>query len=76
MKSVSLNHVADQKLNNNLDKYDVLCDNCASVSVIRERTMLENIRPAERPVIITGVGDSSIKADVIGDFYAFGKPLT
>ena len=50
----------------NLNTYDVLLDNQASVSIFREPKLLKNIRRAERPVSISGI-NSTLVVDLVGD---------
>ena len=50
----------------------VLCDNQATVSVFRNESLLNNIRPAKTPVRIAGVGGVLV-VNQVGDFFDFGE---
>lgn len=55
-----------------LDDADILLDNQATVSVFHRRSFLRNLRSAERPITIIGVG-GQITATQVGDFGTFGE---
>jgi hypothetical protein len=61
-----------EKASRPFDDNDILLDNQASVSVFCNENLLTNIRPADFPIRITGVGKSFIKATLIGEFMMFG----
>jgi hypothetical protein len=50
-----------------LGKYDILLDNQATISIFKEKSMLTNIRKADNPVEITGIG-GKLSVNLIGDF--------
>ena len=51
---------------------DILLDNQATISVFHQKEFLNNIRKAERPIQIAGVG-GKIEASMVADFGTFGQ---
>ena len=60
-----------QRHANSLDPFDILCDNQATVSVFHQTSYLKNIRQADRPIRLSGIG-GSIRVEQVGDFGNFG----
>ena len=53
---------------------EILLDNEAQVSVIRNRNLLKNIRTARTPLTVSGaVGDKIVTTNQVGDFADFGE---
>ena len=52
---------------------DILLDSESSVSIFNNASLLKNIRKAEQPVRVSGVGKGHIDADLVGDFLDFGE---
>lgn len=57
---------------NSLLSTHILCDNQASVSIFNNVKLLHNLRRANKPVEIAGVG-GTLTVDTVGDFYDFGE---
>ena len=55
-----------------LHPFDILCDNQATVSVFHQLGLITNVRKAQRPINLSGIG-GSILVDQVGDFGQFGQ---
>lgn len=56
----------------NLNPWEILLDNQATVSVFHNKRLLQNIRRASTPITIKGIG-GSLKVDLVGDAGCFGE---
>lgn len=54
-----------------LDRFDILSDNQASVSIVHERSLLSNIRDAGHTMTVSGIG-GQLAVKQIGDFVVEG----
>ena len=65
--------LAQDKGPKNLGNRSVLMDSGAAVSVFQNQLLLENVRPADRQVVISGIDkrgrDGGIALDMVGDYH-------
>ena len=66
-----INAIALPTIQGGLDSFDLLLDTEASVPVIRNAALLRNIRPAQDPVHVDGIGGQLI-IHTVGDLDDFG----
>jgi hypothetical protein len=56
---------------NSFGQYDILCDSQSDVHIFKEASLLSNIRAADRPLRVAGMGGSII-ANQVGDLQEIG----
>lgn len=59
--------------NEDLDNFDILCDNQSTVNLIKEQRLLKNIRVAKRPLNVSGINGQKLFVNLVGDFGDFGE---
>ena len=69
--SYLVNAIALPTVQGDLDSFDLLLDTEASVPVIRNAALLRNIRPAQDPVHVDGIGGQLV-IHTVGDLDDFG----
>ena len=55
-----------------LSEYDILCDNQATINILRNKNMMRNIRITSDPISVGGVG-GVLEVDLVGDLPSFGE---
>jgi hypothetical protein len=50
----------------------ILCDNESTVDIIKNKSMVTNIRNTNNPIELTGIGGEPIRVNKVADFLGFG----
>ncbi len=56
-----------------IDPMWILCDNNSTVDIIKNKAMVTNIRGANNPMKMTGIGGTPIRIYQVGDLLGYGN---